>query len=246
MDIPSEQRNYSGIEHGSRRMYGTVTDKYLILHHKPRIVPLCVPWGTYKLKQCNRSLNRSKAAWLQLRTHLFHWPCLAHLGFVDVCVCIFSLGMTVTVSQGQGRAWCFGWQHSTWRFGLGEMWEAQWQHSSLVRTGTARAAQQIETIEKSGFVKSLSGKDLWRQIQESSVQSGLLSAPSPKAVVTAKVQPWISAHWFPPGVVSCTPRRGKGAGFVLPGNLHWAQIVSCETTSMSEQCKLTHRTSQES
>lgn len=95
---------------------------------------------------------------------------------------------------------------------------AQWQHSSLVRTGTARAIQQIETVQKSSSVKSLSGKDLWRQIQESSVQSELLCAPSPRAVFTATVQPWISALWFPPGVLSCTPRRGKVAGFVLPGN----------------------------
>lgn len=63
--------------------------------------------------------------------------------------------------------------------------------SLLVRTGTARAIQQIETIEKSSSVKILSGKDLWRQIQESSVQSELLSAPSPKAIFTATVQPWV-------------------------------------------------------
>lgn len=112
---------------------------------------------------------------------------LAHLGFG---VCIFLLGMTL-FHRGRGKPPVLDGRIAPGGLGLGRCERCTVAGSLLVRTGTARAIQQIETIEKSSSVKILSGKDLWRQIQESSVQSELLSAPSPKAIFTATVQPWV-------------------------------------------------------
>lgn len=82
--------------------------------------------------------------------------------------------MTLTVSQGLEKASCSGWQQSTGSFGPGDLWEV---HSGR-RDWQSNLANRDSQLQRPALSEPSQEKISGDKIQESSVQSELLSAPS--------------------------------------------------------------------